>query len=527
MPEKILITDQVDPRCCSILQSEGFEVDYKPGINVDEIKNVIAAATGLIVRGQTKITADILEAGKMLKVVGRAGAGVDNIDVDAATRRGIIVMNTPGGNTISTAEHTISMMMALARNIPQADQSLKDGKWERKKFMGTELHDKTLGIIGLGKVGTEVGRRARVFEMTVIAFDPLQSEEAASKLGIELVELQDIYRRSDFITIHSPLTAETKNLLNDKSLALCKQGVRIINCARGGIIDERALLNLLNSGHIAGAALDVFEEEPPTNSPLLHHPNVVVTPHLGASTEEAQEKVAIQIAQQIADLLHDRGIMGSVNADIIRMTQRTELKPYMTLAEKIGSLLAQLKLGKLKTIEVSVSGLLLKDSFAALGSAVLKGLFEKTLFESVNYLNASPIARERGIDLEFRTQENHPTYSHVLKVSYTTDKETKYFSGTVFGNEDIRIVEMDGFFVEMRPEGNLLFYSNIDKPGMLASVSNLLAKADINIARLSLGRYGAGKEALTIISTDNTLSDAILKEISTLAGVTEVRRAVL
>ena len=524
---KILITDQVDQQCCTILQSEGFEVDYTPGISFDEIKKAIVTATGLIVRSQTNVSVDILEAGKMLKVVGRAGAGVDNIDVDAATRRGIIVMNTPGGNTISTAEHTISMMMALARNISQAHQSLKEGKWERKKFTGTELQGKTLGIIGLGKVGTEVGKRCLVFEMNVIAYDPLLSEEAASKLGMELVELREIYRRSDFITIHSPLTEETKNLLNEHTLAQCKPGVRIINCARGGIIDEHALLNALKSGHVIGAALDVFEEEPPKNSPLLQHPNVLATPHLGASTEEAQEKVAIQVAHQVADLLHNRGIAGSVNADIIQMASRKELQPYMVLAEKIGSLLAQLKVGKLHTIVVSVSGQFLEESLTALGAAVLKGVFEKILFEPVNYLNAPLIARERGIALELRKQEDHPTYAHVLTVSYTTDKESKYFSGTVFGNEDVRIVGINGFFVEVKPEGHLLFYSNIDKPGMLASVSGVLAKANINIARLSLGRYGAGKEALTIVSTDNPLSDAVLNDISALNGVTEVRKAVL
>ena len=524
---KILITDPVDERCCTILQSEGFEVEYKPGMSPDEIRKAIADSTGLIVRSQTKVTSEILEAGKMLKVVGRAGAGVDNIDVEAATRHGVIVMNTPGGNTVSTAEHTLSMMMALSRNIPQADRSVREGKWERKKFTGTELHSKTLGIIGLGKVGLEVGKRCTSFEMTVIAYDPLLSAEKASAHGIELVELSEIFRRSDFITVHSPLTAETRHLLNAQTIAKCKRGVRIINCARGGIVDEAALYDALVSGYVAGAALDVFEEEPPKNSALAQHPHVVVTPHLGASTEEAQEKVAVQIAHQIADLLHSRGITGSVNADTILLAQKKELRPYMNLAEKIGSLLAQFKSGKLQSITVSVDGKMLEESIAALGAAVLKGAIEKTMFEPVNYLSAPLIARERGIMLVLKPREDPAAYANELRVTYKTELEDRYFSGTIFGPDDPRIVEVNGFFVELKPEGYLLFYSNIDRPGMLSSVCAVLAAANINIARLSLGRYGVGKDALTVISTDNRIPRAVLDDITALPGVKEVRTAEL
>ncbi|HTK81541.1 MAG TPA: phosphoglycerate dehydrogenase [Bacteroidota bacterium] len=524
---KILITDQVDERCCGILQSEGFAVEYKPGLPAEEIRKSIAGASALIVRSQTTVDAAILEAGKMLKVVGRAGAGVDNIDVDAATRLGVIVMNTPGGNTISTAEHTISMMMAMARNIPQADMSLRQGKWERKKFTGTELHGKTIGIVGLGKVGLEVGKRCLAFEMTVIAYDPVLSPEIASKYGIELVELAEVFRRSDFITLHSPLTDETRNILNSASLAKCKRGVRIINCARGGIVDEKALLAALNEGSVAGAALDVFEEEPPKNSPLVQHPHVVATPHLGASTEEAQEKVAIQIAHQVADLLHDRGIAGSVNADTIRLAQKKELRPYMLLAEKMGSLLGQLKKGKLQGISVSATGKILEESISAVGAAVLKGAIEKTVFEPVNYLSAPLVARERGIKADFRVRESHSVYAQMITVQYTTDKESNTLSGTIFGTDDERIVEMNGFFVEVKPEGWLLFYSNIDRPGMVAGVSGILANGQINIARLSLGRFGIGKGALTVVSTDSPIPEAILKQISALPGVEDVRSAIL
>ena len=519
----ILITDPVDQACIDILKTEGCTVDYKPGITPDEIKKVIQKAEALIVRSGTNVTADIIAAAEKLKVVGRAGAGVDNIDVEAATRRGIIVMNTPGGNTISTAEHTISMMLALARNIPHAHQSLREGKWERKKFVGTELYGKTLGIIGLGKVGTEVARRCSAFEMKIIAYDPILSSEYALKFGVELVGLSDIFQRSDFITVHSPLTKETKNLIDEKSLLKCKRGVRIINCARGGIVDEHALFNALESGLVGGAALDVFETEPPKDSPLLKHPRVVAMPHLGASTEEAQEKVAIQIAHQVVDALKGRGISGSVNADSIGTAMREELQPYLELAEKLGKLIAQLMSGKLKSITVSVSGDLLRDSLTVLSAALLRGVLEKVLFEPVNYLNAPIIARERGINVQLHQDEGHELYSNVFSVRYETDRERRRFSGTVFGNKDVRIISIDSFHFEIKPVGNLMFYSNIDRPGMLAAVGSVLAKSNINIAGLSLGRYGPGQQALTVISLDNPVSERILSEIASLDGISDVK----
>ncbi|MBI3766473.1 MAG: phosphoglycerate dehydrogenase [Ignavibacteriales bacterium] len=515
----ILITDEVDSQCVDILKAEGFNVEHRPGLTPEEIKRVLPQASALIVRSQTSVSADILEKGSLLKVIGRAGAGVDNIDVDAATRRGIIVMNTPGGNTISTAEHTISMMLSLARNIPQAHQSLKSGKWERKKFVGTELFGKTLGIIGLGKVGTEVARRCFSFEMKVIAFDPVLSSESAAKLGVELVDLHDIYRRADIITIHSPLMPETKGLLGKSAFSQCKLGVRIINCARGGIVDEQALYDALNEGKVAGAALDVFENEPPQGSPLLQHPRVIVTPHLGASTEEAQEKVAIQIAHQVADALQGRGIIGSVNADIIEHASRKELSPFLELGEKIGRFLAQIKEGELKTITISVSGKVLREYQKVLGSAVVKGIFEHLLYEPINYLNALPIAAERGITIVSLHEEEHDVYSNVLSVKYQTNKEERMLAGTVFGNRDVRIIGIDGFHFEFKPSGHFLIFSNIDRPGMLASVSTLLAKAQINIGGLSLGRYRSGERALTVVSIDSPLPPHVLAEIGSLDGI--------
>jgi D-3-phosphoglycerate dehydrogenase len=524
---KILITDPVDASCIEILKEEGFDVDYSPGISPEEIQKKIVDVEAMIVRSSTNVTREVLTAGQRLKAVGRAGAGVDNIDVQTATRRGIIVMNTPGGNTISTAEHTISMMLALARNIPQAHQSVVEGKWERKKFVGSELYGKTIGIVGLGKVGSEVARRCLAFEMNVVAYDPILSSEAASKLGIALVTLQELYERSDIITVHSPLTEETKGLIGESALLRCKRGVKVINCARGGIVDEQALLNALNDGRVSGAALDVFENEPPVNFPLLKHPHVIVTPHLGASTEEAQEKVAIQIAHQIADVLKGRGISGSVNADIIAMAMRDDVRPFFELAEKLGKLIAQLLDGNLRTITVGVTGEMLHESLHALGAAVLKGILEARLDEPINYLNAPIIARERGIGLQFHQDEKHDLYSNVLSVGYGTEQERQKFSGTVFGNRDVRIISIDKFHFEIKPEGHLLFYSNIDRPGMLAAVGGILARHDINIGGLSLGRYGPGEKALTVISVDNPVSKQILAEIAKLEGVSDVRLAVL
>jgi D-3-phosphoglycerate dehydrogenase len=524
---KILITDPVDQQCVDIFSSSGFEVENRPGISKEEIKKIIHNVDALIVRSQTDVSADVLDVAKQLKIIGRAGAGVDNIDVDAATRRGIIVMNTPGGNTVSTAEHTLALMMALARNIPHAHQSVLEGKWERKKFVGTELHGKTLGIIGLGKVGAEVARRCLAFGMNVIAYDPVLSSESAAKTGITLMDLNEVYKRSDFITIHNPLTPETKGMIGDTALAKCKRGVRIINCARGGIVNEAALLKALNDGRVAGAALDVFEQEPPGVSPLIQHPHVVVTPHLGASTEEAQEKVAIQIAHQVSDYLRNGIIAGAVNADIIQLAHRQEIRPFMELSDKMGRFLAQLKEGKLRSITISVSGELLHDVLPAISSAVLKGFFDNVFSESVNYLNAPLIARERGIVIQLHQHDEQEFYANVLTVRYETDKEQREFSGTVFGNKDVRIIAIDGFHFEFKPEGNLMLYYNIDQPGMLANVSGVLSRAGINIAALSLGRHQQGTKALTVIATDTQIPSHVSDQVARLEGISGIRLASL
>jgi D-3-phosphoglycerate dehydrogenase len=522
---KILITDPIEESCVNILKDEGFEVDLKPGLSRDEIKKVINDYVALIVRSGTKVTSDIINEARNLKIIGRAGAGVDNIDVEAATRRGIIVMNTPGGNTISTAEHTMSLILALARNIPQANNDLKAGNWERRKFIGVELYGKTIGIIGLGRIGREVAIRCKAFGMNVIGYDPVLSSEVALKLGVELVSnLDEIYRRSDFITVHVPLNDETRGMIGREELAKCKRGVRIINCARGGIIDEMALLEAIESGQVAGAALDVFSEEPPPKDhPLIKHPKVIVTPHLGAATEEAQEKVAIQIAHQIADALKGRAIVGAVNAEILQLAMNEEIKPYLLLAEKIGLLHAQLLKGKLLSIRASFTGDVLKNSSQILTSAFLKGLLNYLMSEPINYINAPVLAKEMGLNISEKTGESWGNYTYLLSFEVKTDKETRSISGTCFGNSDVRIVGMDEFHFEFKPEGILLVYSNIDRPGMLAAVSSILARSNINIAGLSLGRYGIGQRALTVMSVDNEIPQEVLKEISSVDGIFDVR----
>ena len=518
---KILISDPIEQRCVDILSAEGFAVDLKPGVTSEQLKTVIGGYDALIVRGRTRVTAELLRSADLLKVVGRAGTGVDNIDVEAATRKGVIVMNTPGGNAISTAEHTFSLLLALARNIPEAHTSLKQGMWERKKFIGTELFGKTIGIIGLGKVGREVARRCLSFGMIVVGYDPVLSIEVALKLGIELADLEDVLRRSDFISLHTPLTEETRNLLNEHTIGKCKKGVRIINCARGGIVDEEALLKALESGHVAGAALDVFEKEPPTNDRLIRHEKLVVTPHLGASTEEAQEKVAILIAEQIVDLLKGRGFAGVVNAVAIQQAMKEEIKPYVTLAEKLGSLVAQLMKGKLRSVTLTYGGELLQQAAEILSAATLKGVLGHLHSEPVNYVNAPVLARELGLIVNEKKERDSGSYTHLLELEYETDRERRKFSGTVFGTSTIRLVNIDGFHFEVRPEGHLLFYSNIDRPGMLASVGSMLAQAGINIAGVALGRAAIGERALTVMNVDSGIPDTVVKEISSIEGVYE------
>jgi D-3-phosphoglycerate dehydrogenase len=519
---KILVSDNLEQSCIDILNGEGFHVDNRPGISADDLKKTIGMYDGLVVRSATKVSSEVISLATNMKVIGRAGTGVDNIDVDAATRRGILVMNTPGGNTISAAEHTLSMLLSLARNIPQAHISLIEGRWERKKFIGTEVLEKTIGIIGLGKIGREVALRCQALGMKTIGYDPLLGRDVALKFNIELVSLDEVYRRSDFISVHTPLTNETKGILNDKTLAKCKKGVRIINCARGGIVDEQALLRGLDSGHVAGAALDVFEKEPPTNNALLALEQVIGTPHLGASTEEAQEKVAIQIAQQLADALHGRGYTGVVNGAALQLTMKEEVRPFLTLAEKMGSLVAQMATGKLRKITVGASGELVSSSLELLKAGILKGILSSALPDPVNFVNAPILAKEMGLAITELRDADGETFTNLLRLRYETDRAAKEVAGTVFGPSTIRLVMMDGFRFELNPEGYLLIYTNVDKPGMLASVGSILAAHNVNIAGVSLGRSALGANALTLMNIDSDVPSKAMKELMQVAGVSDV-----
>ena len=521
--KRIIITDAVDKKCVKILEDAGFEVTFTPGMPKEEIKKVIKDYNGLVVRSDTKVTPDLIELMDNMEVIGRAGAGVDNINLEAATRKGIIVMNTPGGNTVSTAEHTMALMLSMCRNIAQANQSLRAGKWDRKKYKGTELQGKTLGIIGLGKIGREVALRSKAFGMSVIGYDPVLSEEVAAKLGVSLVNLDAIFAQSDVITVHVPLNEETKKMLSEETISKCKDGVKIINCARGGIVDEEALIKALDSGKVSGAAFDVYVSEPPDfNGPFIQHPKVVTTPHLGASTEEAQEKVAVQIAEQIVDMFNLKGIKGAVNAAAVTGDGNKELAPYVKLGENLGALHSLLIKGQLKKININYSGELLHNYTTLLSTAILKGFLSKRMTGEVNLINAPFLAKEMGIIVNETKTGANLDYTNLMTVEFVTDSEQRSLAGTVFGNNEIRVVDVDNFHIELKPEGNLLFYSNIDRPGMLANVGRILADANINIAGLSLGRTEMGKEALTVINVDSEIDKEVLKSISGINGITKV-----
>ncbi len=520
---RILITDAVDKKCKTILESAGFEVTFEAGMPPGKIKSIISSYHALIVRSETQVTQDLISLMDNMAVIGRAGTGVDNIDVDSATRKGIIVMNTPGGNTISTAEHTMALMLGMCRNIAIANQSIREGKWERKKFKGTELEGKTLGIIGLGRVGREVAVRAKAFGMNVAGYDPVISTETAGRLGVEFAGLDKIFSKSDIITFHVPLNEATENLISNETLQKCKDGVKIINCARGGIVNEQALLEALNSGKVSAAAFDVYESEPPDlSAELFHHDRVLTTPHLGASTDEAQEKVAVQIGEQIVDLLKNKSVRGTVNAASFEALTNDDLRPFIILSEKLGQLLSQLNKEHLKNLNINLSGQFLHTYSEILSKSFLKGFLSKKIDEPVNLVNSKLFAEERGIILNEVKSNDNENYKNLVSAEFIGERARRLISGTVFGKEEIRIVKIDGYRVELKPEGNLLFYRNIDKPGMLAAVGTILSDEHINIAGLSLGRQEGGSEALTIIATDESISKKAIQRILSTNGIWDV-----
>lgn len=524
---KVLVADRLEKDGLELLKKEkGIQADVRLGLTPEELIKTIPAYNAVIVRSSTRLTKEIINAGKNLKVIGRAGVGVDNVDLETATKRGIIVMNTPEGNTTATAEHTLTMILAVARKIPQAHASLTGGKWKREEFIGVELAGKTLGVIGLGRIGREVARRAsQGFGMKVIAFDPFITEASAKSLDVAFCDLKKLFKEADFITVHTPLTPETKYLVNRAAFQLMKKGVRIINCARGGIVDEKALLEAIRSGKVAGAALDVFEREPPANNPLLKRPEVVATPHLGAATHEAQENVSAAVVRQVIDALHNRAIRNAVNYPPIDPETYGRMSPWIRLAEKMGLFLTQLYPGKLREVTIRYGGEVAQYPLQALTMAVLKGLLTPICGASVNYVNASPLARERGITVNEAKSGEAKDFSNFIEVETSKNHEKNHMMGTLFGNKLPRIVNINEFWgLDIDPKGYVLVIKNEDMPGVVGKLGTILGRNRVNIAEMSLARILRGKKmfALTTINTDQEVPRKVLSEIKDSGGINSV-----
>ncbi|MGB6534339.1 MAG: phosphoglycerate dehydrogenase [Xanthobacteraceae bacterium] len=523
MAPRVLISDALSPAAVQIFRDRGVEVDFQPALGKDKEK--LAAAIngfdGLAIRSATKVTAKLLEQAKGLKVIGRAGIGVDNVDIAAATARGIIVMNTPFGNSITTAEHTITLLLALARQIPEADASTRSGKWEKNKFLGVEIFGKTLGIIGCGNVGSIVADRAIGLKMKVVAYDPYLSAERAVDLGVEKVELDELWRRADFITLHTPLTERTRNIINAETLKLSKKGVRIINCARGELVDEAALCAALKSGHVAGAAIDVFAEEPATKSALFALPNVVCTPHLGASTLEAQENVALQVADQMSNYLLRGAISNAVNFPSISAEEAPKLKPFVALAEKLGSFAGQLTETGIHQVQLTYEGAVAQMNTRALSAAALAGLL-RPMLQTVNVVSAPSLAKERGIVVEETRREAAGDYESLMTVTLTTDRQSRHVSGTVFADGRPRIVNIKGIRMDAEFGPSMIYITNLDKPGFIGKFSSTLGDAGINIATFHVGREALGGSAIALIEIDGELPPDVLAKVR---GLPQVQQA--
>ena len=515
---KVLISDKMDPKAAQIFRERGVEVDEITGKTPAELIAIIGEYDGLAIRSSTKVTKEILDAATNLKVVGRAGIGVDNVDIPAASAAGVVVMNTPFGNSITTAEHAIALMFALARQLPEADASTQAGKWEKNRFMGVELTSKTLGLIGAGNIGSIVADRARGLKMKVVAFDPFLTEDRAIELGVEKVTLDELLARADFITLHTPLTDQTRNILSAENLAKTRKGVRIINCARGGLIDEAALKAGLDSGHIGGAALDVFVTEPAKDSPLFGTENFISTPHLGASTTEAQVNVAIQVAEQMADYLVSGGVTNALNMPSLTAEEAPKLKPYMGLAEKLGSLVGQLTHGAIDRISIHREGAAAELNPKPLTSAVLRG-FLGTQTDTVNMVNAPVLARERGMEVREVRTEREGDYHTLLRVSVRTADGERSVAGTLFGDANPRLVELLGIKVEADLSGAMLYVVNEDAPGFIGRLGTTLGEAGVNIGTFHLGRRQAGGEAVLLLSVDEPVTPDLLARVKGLPGV--------
>lgn len=523
---KVLVSDPIAQEGIDLLRKH-FDVDVKTGLEKSQLIEIIGEYDALAVRSETKVTADVLEAAKNLKIIGRAGVGVDNIDVPTATQKGILVVNSPAGNTIAAAELTMALILALARNIPQGHNSLRSGEWKRSKFVGTELYRKTLGVLGLGKIGTAVAKRAQSFEMEVIGCDPYVSEDYARKLGIELVSFEDLLKRSDYITLHVPATKDTKGSIGEKQIAMMKKGVRLINVARGGIVDEAALCRAIEQGHVAGAAFDVYEQEPPPpDNPLLKAEKVVTTPHLGASTEEAQVNVAIDVAEQIVDVLNGKPARSAVNMPALSAEVLAAVEPYMVLGERMGAMATQLAEGAVSGIEIAYCGELSALETGPVGRSVLKGLLQPILMESVNLVNAPVIAESRGIRITESKSVGPEDYTSLLAIRVKTEKGDLAIDGTLFGKNDIRIVRINGYAIDIVPEGYMLVTTHIDKPGVIGRVGTILGNHGINIAGMHVGREGIGKKAVMVLNVDDPIPQEVMAELLEPSGGLETAKLV-
>jgi D-3-phosphoglycerate dehydrogenase / 2-oxoglutarate reductase len=521
---RILIADALAPEGLEILAREpALQVDEQTKLTVDELTQAIKGADAIIVRSGTRVTAAIIAASDQLKVIGRAGVGLDNVDVPAASKRGIIAMNVPSGNTISTAEHAFSLLVALSRNIPQAHADLKRGEWNRKKYTGVELYGKTLGIIGLGKIGAEVAKRALAFGMHIIAYDPFMTKERAQQLDITLAGFDETLQLADYITVHTPLTPETKHLISTKEFGLMKDGVRVINCARGGIIDEAALEAAIDAGKVAGAALDVFEQEPPVCTSLIGKPSVIVTPHLGASTTEAQVNVAIQMAEQVRDALLGRGVRNAVNMMSLDPKTLEVLQPYIDLAERLGQLVCQLADGSVEEVKLTYIGDPALRETSPITVSFLKGLLTSQVGEAVNYVNAAILASDRGIKVIEAKSSTAKDFANLMTIEARTPMATLVVHGTLFTRRDPRIVRLDQFRLDAVPEGHLLIIRHIDQPGIVAHVGTLMAKANINIAGLTVGRTEERGAAISVINLDSDLPADLIEQIKSHENILDAK----
>jgi len=516
---KVLIADKLSPAAVAIFKERGVDADVLPGMSKEELLKVVDQYDGIAIRSATKITADVIKAAKKLKVVGRAGIGVDNVDIPAATAAGVIVMNTPFGNSITTAEHAISLMLALARELPAANASTQAGKWEKNRFMGVEITGKVLGLIGAGNIGSIVADRAKGLKMRVIAFDPYLSPERAVDLGVEKVELNDLLARADFITLHVPMTPETKNILSADAINKMKKGVRIINCARGGLIDEAALKVALDSGHVAGAALDVFAEEPAKSNILFGNDKVVATPHLGASTNEAQENVALQVAEQISDYLLTGAITNALNMPSISADEATKVRPWISLAEKLGAFAGQLTDSSILSVEILYEGTASELNQRALTQAALAGLLKPAL-GGVNMVNAPVVAKDRGIKVSETRRPRQGIYEGYIKITVALEGgSTRRVAGTVFADGRPRLIQVKDINLDAEFAPHMLYVVNEDKPGFIGKLGTLLGDAKVNIASFALGRSAPGEEALALVEVDGGVDDKTLTSIAKLPPV--------